>query len=280
MTDANDYSIDAGGFPLAATGFEAPGADTLLVVSSATGVPRYFYKNFAHYLYKRGWSVLTFDYRGIGDSTQGALRESNAQMRDWALIDTPSVLEWAASKWRARRLFVLGHSFGGQTLGLIERPELVTAAVGMSAQSGYWGAMPGNEKWRVRFAVTVMIPVLARIFGYLPWSLFASGEDLPKGVALEWARWCRRRNYLLDDSSMPLERYRRFTAPMLSYSIDDDKWGSRHAVDEMMRAYSNVTRRHIMPADYGLPRVGHMGFFRKGSEPIWDEVFEWLDAHD
>jgi predicted alpha/beta hydrolase len=39
-----------------------------------------------------------------------------------------------------------------------------------------------------------------------------------------------------------------------------------------------VTRRHIAPADYGLPRLEHMGFFRDGSQPIWQQVVEWLDG--
>jgi len=33
-----------------------------------------------------------------------------------------------------------------------------------------------------------------------------------------------------------------------------------------------------VPADYGLDKVGHMGFFRQGSEAVWDETIAWLDA--
>jgi predicted alpha/beta hydrolase len=46
----------------------------------------------------------------------------------------------------------------------------------------------------------------------------------------------------------------------------------------MMRAYPNVTRRHIAPADYGLSRLQHMGFFKDGSEPLWREAIEWLET--
>lgn len=45
----------------------------------------------------------------------------------------------------------------------------------------------------------------------------------------------------------------------------------------MMRAYRNVTRRHLVPADFGLSSVGHMGFFRRGSEAVWDEAIAWLE---
>ena len=273
----SEYRIDAEGHALAASVFEQADSDTVVLVNAATGVPRQFYKYFASYLCDHGWTTVTYDYRGIGDSAPPSLRGFEARMRDWALIDMPAVIDWILAELQPRRLFSVGHSFGGQGIGLIEQPERVTAMVGVSAQSGYWGVQGGAERYRARFAVTVMIPVLVRIFGYFPWSRFAAGEDLPGGIALEWARWCRKRDYLLGDPTLPLERYDRFDAPVLAYSIDDDDWGTPRAVDDMMRAYARVTRRHLVPADYGLDKLGHMGFFRQGSEAIWDEVVEWLD---
>ena len=270
--------IDAQGFELAVSVFEHQGADTVVVVNAATGVPRQFYKYFAAYLRDHGWTTITWDYRGIGGSAPPNLRGFDARMRDWALLDMRAVVGWLSTELRPRRIFAVGHSFGGQGLGLIETPERINAMVGVSAQSGYWGVQGGAEKYRARVAVTLVIPLLARLFGYFPWSRFAAGEDLPAGVALEWARWCRNRDYLLGDATLPLQRYEAFDAPVLAYSIDDDDWGTPRAVDDMMRAYANVTRRHLVPADYGLDKLGHMGFFRKGSEPIWDEVIAWLDA--
>ena len=270
--------IDARGFELAASVFEAPGSDTVVLVNAATGVPRQFYKHFAANLREHGWTTITWDYRGIGGSAPQSLRGFDACMRDWALLDMQAVVGWLSTELRPRRIFAVGHSFGGQGLGLIETPERITAMVGVSAQSGYWGVQGGAEKYRACVAVTVLIPVLTRMFGYFPWSRFAAGEDLPAGVALEWARWCRNRDYLLGDATLPLQRYEAFDAPVLAYSIDDDDWGTPRAVDDMMRAYANVTRRHIVPADYGLAKIGHMGFFRKGSEAVWDEVIAWLEG--
>lgn len=225
--DAADCRIDARGHLLAASVFESPGSNTAVLVNAATGVPRQFYRHFAAYLRDHGWTVVTYDYRGIGGSAPPSLRGFGARMRDWALIDMPAVIDWLSARFQMRRLFVVGHSFGGQAIGLIEQPERISAMVGVSAQSGYWGVQGGAEKYRARFAVTVMIPVLSRLFGYFPWSRFAAGEDLPAGVALEWARWCRNRDYLLGDATLPLERYDDFAAPILAYSIEDDDWARR-----------------------------------------------------
>lgn len=268
----------ADGYVLAATLFEAGRSDTAVIVNSATAVPRGFYKRFARFLNAHGWHVLTYDYRGIGGSRPPALRGFEARLRDWAFLDMTAAVEWARSELAPARLFLVGHSFGGQVPGMLENAGAVSAMVGVSAQSGYWGVQGGRERRRVWLVATVLMPVLTRLFGYFPWSLVARGEDLPGGVALEWASWCRRPNYLLDDDSLPLERFARFSVPVLAYSIDDDDWGTRRAVDDMMRAYPNVERRHVVPADYGLPALGHMGWFREGAEPLWREAIEWLEG--
>lgn len=270
--------VTADGYELTATLFDAGQSDTAVLINSATAVPRQFYRRFASFFREHGWNAVTYDYRGIGGSAPRSLRGFDATMRDWAFLDMTAMVNWVERELAPKRLFAVGHSFGGQVFGMIENAGLADAMVGSSAQSGYWGVQGGRERSRVRFVVTVIIPVLSRLVGYFPWSWFASGTDLPKGVALEWARWCRKPNYLLDDKSLPLDNFRRFTAPVLAYSIEDDDWGTAEAVDDMMRAYPNVTRRRVVPADYGLPHLGHLGFFREGSEPIWREMILWLDS--
>jgi predicted alpha/beta hydrolase len=37
--------------------------------------------------------------------------------------------------------------------------------------------------------------------------------------------------------------------------------------------------RHLTPAELGLRRIGHFGFFRPGAEPLWRETAEWLRRH-
>lgn len=278
MADSETRRVAAAdGSLLAATLYPAGDTDTVVLINSATAVPRRFYQRFAKYIQDHGWHVVTYDYRGIGDSKPPSLRGFEARMRDWALLDMTAMIEWITSELAPGRLFVVGHSFGGQSVGMLENAHRVDAVVAVSAQSGYWGVQGGREPLKVRIIVTILIPLLARLFGYFPWSRFARGEDLPKGVALEWAAWCRNRNYLLDDQTLPLERYKTFAAPILACSIEDDDWGTSRAVDEMMRAYENVTRRHLRPSDYGLSRLQHMGYFREGSERLWQEAIAWLD---
>ncbi|MEM9531161.1 MAG: alpha/beta fold hydrolase [Pseudomonadota bacterium] len=266
------------GFQLSTTQYH-PGESTgrVAVINSATAVPRRFYRHFAAALAARGYHVVTYDYRGTGGSRPESLRGFQATMRDWAFQDMAGVIDWVSDELAPSQLCLIGHSFGGQAAGLLDNHHHVDAMLTLSSQSGYWRHQGGEQKWVVAMHVYLNLPLLAHIMGHMPWRWFG-GEDLPKGVALEWARWCRDPRYLLGDDSLPLERYQGFEAPVLAYSIADDKWGTPRAVDAMMSAYPNLERRHLDGAEAGIRKVGHMGFFRPASEPLWDEPLSWLDA--
>lgn len=265
----------ADGTTLGGTLFAAAPDAPVLIVAGATAVPHQFYRRFATHMQRLGWTVLTFDYRGIGASAPDRLRGYKAHLADWGQQDIQAAVDYAQTVLSASNVCMIGHSAGGQQAGLITGANRIAAMMTVSAQSGYWKLQGGLEKLKVLFFVTALIPGLTRVFGYFPWRFFG-GENLPYHIALEWSRWCRSKGYLLDDPTLPLERYQDFTAPIRAYSVDDDNWGTKEAVHAMMRVYPNVDFQHLVPKDKGLKRLGHMGFFRKGSELLWDEAHDWF----
>jgi predicted alpha/beta hydrolase len=265
------------GFELAATVYRANGeAGRVAIVNSATAVPRRFYRYYAQALADAGFIALTYDYRGTGGSRPESLRGFEASIRDWGLLDMAGVVDWAQAQFAPTKLLMIGHSVGGQVTGLLDNSELIDGMMTISSQSGYWRYQGAEQKWVVGFHVHVTLPLVANMFGYVPWSRIGSAEDLPRDAALEWARWCRDPKYLLGDDTLPLERFAGFEAPVLAYSIDDDKWGTRRAIDAMMSAYPTVERRCIDPARYGLKSLGHLGYFRPAAREAWEEGFAWL----
>lgn len=264
------------GFGLAGDVFVAnPGR--VVVISSATAVPRRFYGPFAAFLQQSGFTVVTYDYRGVGESQRGPLRGFDASAADW-VMDMEAVVDWSHRQHSPEALFLVGHSFGGQVAGLLANRDLVDAMVTFSAQSGHWRLQGGMQRWWVMVNVWLVFPALSNLFGYFPWSRFGSAEDLPKRVALQWAGWCRDRDYLLGDPTLPVERFASFEAPVLAYSFADDDWGTARSVDAMMGAYPNVERRHVSPGDVGMERIGHFGAFRPAARRLWDEVVAWFDG--
>ena len=71
------------------------------------------------------------------------------------------------------------------------------------------------------------------------------------------------------------------SAPILSYSFEDDSILTRAAVDSLDAFYTGaaITRRHVEPRDVAAQRIGHFGFFAERSrETLWRESLEWLRA--
>ena len=274
-----DLTIDAtDGVPLGATRFSgAPDAPHVVLVAPATGVKRRLYRAFAERLAAGGMDVLTWDWRGTGDSRPRTLRGFDASMTTWATRDLAGAIRWARGGAPRARLVVVGHSFGGQAIGLAPNATELAALVTIAAQSGWYGHWPSAARWRYAALWHVAMPALTRVLGYFPARRFGLGEDLPAGVALEWARWCRSPSYLGDWSG-----HGRLRQPLLAIGFDDDPYAPPRAVDALYAAYGSDERtlRHVAPRDVGADRLGHFGFFQPGRAPaLWDEVATWIARH-
>ena len=258
------------GYTLSCTSYGDPNG-TAVVIAPAMAVPQRFYRHLAAHLASSGFHVTTFDYRGVAAS---ATAPTEATISDWALIDLPAVVSHAAG--RSGRTHLIGHSLGGQIAGLMPNPDLISSMVTIVAQSGHWRLQGGRQPVIVAFQGYVVLPVLSTLFRTMPFAALGFGEDIPSPAARQWARWVRSPDYLFGDSRLPLERYERFTARTLAFSIEDDDWGSARSVDAVMLNYPNVERRHLVPAELGLEQIGHMGAFQPDAGPIWDQIRLWL----
>jgi predicted alpha/beta hydrolase len=267
----------ADGRTLAASLFgERRGASLVIVIAGATGVCRRLYRRFAAFLATRGSTVVTFDYRGVGDSRREPLRRDPACLSDWGRLDLSAVLRWASDEIHSAAPCVVAHSVGGQLLPLVEHPERIPAVLYVAAQEGYWGNWPLPLGLVFVALCHVIMPGLARTAGFLPTRALRLGEDLPPGVGLEWARWARTRDYL---QRAPF--FDRLACPALAYGFADDALAPPRAVDRLLTSQPRLTvqRRQVSPADLALARIGHFGFFRHDlGSSLWTESSDWLHA--
>lgn len=271
------------GFPLAATLFEPASPNgRAAMLCAAAGVPRGYYAKYAAYLAERGFVALTFDYRGIGNSRPGSLRGFRAQMRDWVHLDIGGALDFFAMRYSQHRLSAVGHSFGGQALGAVEGNQRIASALLVASQSGYWRHWRGVGKAGMFFVTHALLPIGSRALGFFPASVFGMGEDLPAGVATEWARWCRTPDYLVGDlGNHARRRYAMFAARILAYSFTDDGYAPLPALKALLALYAGAKKeiRRIAPADIAATRIGHFGFFREPLRaPLWRPSVDWLVA--
>lgn len=283
------------GVELAAHWYEPGARDgaarAVAVVSAATGVPQGFYRAFAQWLARRGYAVLTYDYRGIGASRRGPIGAERAAMRDWGRLDMSAALAAAARRRQCADgsrlpLLLVGHSFGGHGLGLARGVGEADAILTVASQLGDWRLWPGVHRWVSAFFFYALLPSVAHLFGHAPgWALGGGNAmPLPKRVALEWARWGRRPGFLYRDPSLQADlQLQHFAGTAHLWNVSDDlTYAPPRAVDGLAALFvraAAVDRRTLAPADVGLARLGHFGTFRrKPGARIWPRLLAPIEA--
>jgi predicted alpha/beta hydrolase len=254
-----------------------------VIISAALGVPKEFYEPFAHFLTEQGYAAVTYDNRGIGESRTNAIRGRDLRMIDWGVQDLEAVLSTVIAEGIAKRIFLVGHSAGGQLIGLAPLSERLSGVVFSPALNANWRMYPWPFCIVIYLLMHVIIPVLsvgrdmfpARAIGF-------SSVDVPTGIISEWARWARQKDYLFTEKfGIDTSRYAGLKFPILAYSFDDDTYAPEAAIEHLLSQYPNarIKRRRITASALGDGKIGHLGFFKeKMRQTLWKQTTEWLDA--
>jgi predicted alpha/beta hydrolase len=275
-----DFRADDG-HPLAVYRFDPHGpVRGQVVIAAAMAVPQTFYAPFARYLARRGYTTWTFDYRGIGESFAGPRRRVKADLGDWLRQDYDALLKKLAADAPELPLFVVGHSFGGQVAPLLPSRERLAGVVNIAVGSGSTRHLTPRTRRSAPLLWHVLAPALCPLFGYFPGSRIGVVGDLPSGAMMQWRRWCLTPDYLLSGEPGAREAYATARFPVLALSFADDELLHESGSRLLHGAYRHggVDYRLVEPAQHGLQRIGHFGFFKPQCETtLWPLVAEWLD---
>ncbi|MBK1896233.1 alpha/beta hydrolase family protein [Chryseobacterium paridis] len=268
------------GYSISANIYEVPESKNTLIISSATGVKQSYYKKFAEFIAQTGISVITFDYLGIGKSLKQPLKNLKNNTVDWSKTDLSSVIAYVEKYNPGTKITLLGHSIGGQLIGLSPSSTAAHKIILVAAQSGYWKFWNGFQKYKLWSYWKAFFPLLIKMFGYLPSKRISGMENLPKNVANQWGSWCLSPNYLFDHIEEQNLFFKNITAPLTSISIENDHFAPRKAVEWLAGKYENasVKRIHLMAKDFNTNDIGHFGIFRdKFKDNIWPLLLKEID---
>jgi predicted alpha/beta hydrolase len=197
--------------------------------------------------------------------------------------DLSGAIAFVERAWPGVPVCLVGHSVGGQLVGLAEGAERLAAMLFVASQSGYWKLWPRPARWRMVLTWHLAIPAITRVFGYLPMSRLGGGADVPAGVALEWARWGGHPRYVLSwADTRPDARYATLACPLRSLAISDDRfYAPRKPVEALVAMYGR-TRSEVVtvtPEQAGVASIGHFGYFRAAHRAtLWPEALSWLST--
>lgn len=262
---------------------------TALLINSATGVVGRYYSRYAAFLARVGFLVLTYDYRGIGLSRPKSLRGFRATKHDWGALDCEAAIQFLAKKDQKLPMMAVCHSIGGFALGLAPSANRIHRALFVGCQYAYWNdyrlllRVPMWMNWHI------VMPVLTKIFGYFPGKTLRWLEDLPAGVAMEWATRFHpdfhKRYDRLDHATAPADGYElearmsAIKADILAIADVNDPFATPSATARLLKYFKGSNREfvRIHRRNRRLPKLGHFGFFHdrfKGT--LWIESLAWL----
>lgn len=252
-----------------------------VIVNCATGVSARYYHRYARFLASHGFVVLTYDYRGIGLSRPVRLRGCGYRWRDWGEQDFAAALAMMLNAHGSLPMSVVGHSIGGFLPGLAGNAARIDRMLTVGAQYAWHGDYATAKRLMLLWKWHLVMPVLAIACGYFPGRRLGWLEDLPKGVALEWAL----RQQAFERSHPPESRQavvlgmKSVRAPILAIVMSDDELGTDAAVQRTLAYYEGSTRTlvRLTPSNVQSDAVGHFALFHdRHADGFWLKTLDWL----
>ncbi len=270
------------GFPLSLRLISAAEPTHAVLVTSGTGFPMGFYERFARHLAAKGAAVMLHDMRGIGGSRPEDLAAMEMTYADWGRLDMPAALDALIKAYPDLPVTHVGHSVGGHFVGFMPNHDRIDRHAFVAVGSGYWADHFRSYNPTELFFWWGFGPWSLRRHGYIRGGGLWRGADLPRGVFLPWRDWCHDPLYFAERLQGELQpnHFAEVTAPIRSWIFTDDPIANTKTAPRMLAVYPNAPGELIarQPVDYGATRIGHEGAFRRGMEPLWDEISDWLTA--
>lgn len=263
-------------------GASQPRPIAVVIINPATGVLARFYHRYARFLADEGFVALTYDYRGIGQSRPPRMRGCGYRWRDWGEQDFDAAVRFVRAAWTDDvPIMVVGHSVGGFLPGLAESGSRIERMLTVGAQYGWWGDYAPRHRLGLFLKFHAVMPPITALAGYFPGRRLGWLEDLPAGVAFEWAFRRQRfeHSHHPDERAAALERMAAVNARILAVAVSDDPIGTLPAIRRTLAYYRNAVRAAVLlsPQDYGRSAIGHFDLFRADhASGFWRDTLSWL----
>ena len=250
----------------------------VLVIAPAAGISHEFYYLFSSYFCQQGFTVINFDYRGIGKSAPPLLVGYEATLHEWAAQDVNAVLLYAKQNFNSHEIIYVGHSISGEIIGLAPASQYIDKLVLVSSALSCEKLFPWYRRIALKYR-KFRGRTISRFIGFVPGNKIR--QKIPRGVYTQMANWCDNPNGLFD--AFPDNNYRKICKPVLAYTFADDWMCPPKAVRELLNHFTNacITWHHIKPKEIGLKEVGHYDFFYPNMKSkLWESLLKWLNKDD
>ncbi|MCG8326499.1 MAG: alpha/beta fold hydrolase [Chitinophagales bacterium] len=224
-------------------------SNTSFICLPAMGVRAKYYELFASSLSKKGFNVITADWRGQGSSSTRPSHEIDFGYKEY--ISDLHELVTHSEKWFPNtRKILIGHSLGGQLASLFSSrySNLISHLILITSCNVHYKGFHGLTSLKVRLAGNIFYPA-SKIVGYFPGNKIGFAGKEAKTVIKDWSYNAIKGDYKLSNSDYDYEdSLNQLIKPVLSISIKDDDLASKKAVENLYQKFntqSTITHIHI-----------------------------------
>lgn len=258
-----------------------------LVLHGGAGIAAARYRHFAQFLAGAGIPVLTYDYRGVGASRPQRLRDLDATTADWVEFDAAAAIGWLRRRYPQAELIGLSHSIGALALGVAPNAADQDRLAFIAPHTAYYGDYRPAFRLPMFLLWHGVMPLATRLCGYFPARALRLGDDLPPGIALEWASRrtaeLRPRGRALSDARTRrlLDAAGYLARPAQAITVSDDAFATAAGARRLLSYLPGLAVEHrvFTPQEAKVARLGHFGFFRRAAGAVlWPRLLALLEA--
>jgi predicted alpha/beta hydrolase len=245
----------------------------------AMGMPAKHYLPLAEAFAARGIALVLHEWRGIGSSDRRAGKRCNWGYRELLEADLPAGIEEVRARWPQTKLWIGGHSLGGQLSCLYAslHPAEFAGIVLVASGAPYWRRFLFGPL--ILGAYSLASP-LARLLGYLPGRRIGFGGNEARGVIADWSRSGRTGRY--GAAGMPVDfmaKLAALTLPVLALRLRDDWMVPAGSLDWLLSLMPGSPRQIGMLAteDLAGQRADHFTWM-KTPDSLAAKLAAWMES--
>ena len=108
------------------------------------------------------------------------MKNSKASIIQWGQLDIPAAIDALLGRTHAEKVTLLGHSAGGQLLGIVPNYSKVAKVVAVSGSTGHVKGLKGKTKLLAPVMFNLIFPLARITKGYGPTQAIGMGKTCRK----------------------------------------------------------------------------------------------------
>jgi predicted alpha/beta hydrolase len=191
------------------------------------------------------------------------------------------------SRYPRADLIAIAHSIGALLIGGAPNVREIKRFLFVCPHTGYYRDYLPKYRFPMAILWHGVMPALTRIFGYFPAKFLRLGEDIPAGIALQWA--ARRTPEFQPEATAidasrarsMIARYQAVTGPALVIGFQDDAFATAAGMQRLLAGFPGlrVEMCVVAPSEAAMKSIGHFGFFRReAATALWPKVVPFVEG--